>query len=53
MAHILEVMTSVCSQLNYLAKEYFGDGKARTMPKIMDSIYNSVDIASRSVPNID
>lgn len=53
MAHILEVMTSVCSQLNYLAKEYFGDGKARTMPKIMDSIYNSVDIASKSVPSID
>lgn len=53
MAHILEVMTSVCSQLNYLAKEYFGEGKARTMPKIMDSIYNSVSIASKSVPKID
>lgn len=42
MAHTFEVISSVCVQLNSLSKEYMGNGKARTMSKIMDSLCISV-----------
>ena len=50
MAHTFEVISSVCVQLNSLSKEYMGNGKARTMPKIMDSLCISV---GRSISAID
>ena len=50
MAHTFEVVSSVCSQLNSLSKEYMGNGKARTMSKIMDSLCISV---GRSISTID
>ena len=50
MAHTFEVISSVCSQLNSLSKEYMGNCKARTMSKIMDSLCISV---GRSISAID
>ena len=50
MAHTFEVISSVCSQLNSLSKEYMGNSKARTMSKIMDSLCISV---GRSISAID
>lgn len=50
MAHTFEVISSVCVQLNSLSKEYMGNGKARTMSKIMDSLCISV---GRSISAID
>lgn len=50
MAHTFEVISSVCVQLNSLSKEYMGNGKARTMPKIMDSLCISV---GRSISTIN
>lgn len=50
MAHIFEVISSVCVQLNSLSKEYMGNGKARTMSKIMDSLCISV---GRSISTIN
>lgn len=50
MAHTFEVVSSVCSQLNSLSKEYMGNGKARTMSRIMDSLCISV---GRSISTID
>lgn len=50
MAHTFEVMSSVCGQLNSLSKDYMGNGKARTMSKIMDSLCVSV---GRAVTTID
>ena len=50
MAHTFEVISSVCVQLNSLSKEYMGNGKARTMSKIMDSLCISV---GRSISTIN
>ena len=50
MAHTFEVISSVCSQLNSLSKEYMGNSKDRTMSKIMDSLCISV---GRSISAID
>jgi hypothetical protein len=50
MAHTFEIMSSVCGQLNSLSKDYMGNGKARTMSKIMDSLCISV---GRSIASID
>lgn len=52
MAHTFEVISSVCVQLNSLSKEYMGNGKARTMPKIMDSLCISVGRSISSINDI-
>lgn len=52
MAHTFEVISSVCVQLNSLSKEYMGNGKARTMPKIMDSLCISVGRSISAINDI-
>lgn len=52
MAHTFEIMSSVCGQLNSLSKEYMGNGKARTMSKIMDSLCVSVGRSIASINDI-
>ena len=52
MAHTFEVISSVCVQLNSLSKEYMGNGKARTMSKIMDSLCISVGRTISSISDI-
>lgn len=52
MAHTFEVISSVCVQLNSLSKEYMGNGKARTMSKIMDSLCISVGRSISAINNI-
>lgn len=52
MAHTFEVISSVCVQLNSLSKEYMGNCKARTMPKIMDSLCISVGRSISAINDI-
>lgn len=52
MAHTFEVISSVCVQLNSLSKEYMGNGKARTMSKIMDSLCISVGRSISAINDI-
>lgn len=52
MAHTFEVISSVCVQLNSLSKEYMGNGKARTMSRIMDSLCISVGRSISSINDI-
>lgn len=52
MTHTFEVISSVCVQLNSLSKEYMGNCKARTMPKIMDSLCISVGRSISAINDI-
>lgn len=60
MVHTIDVLSSTCTQLNVLTKEYLGISKiVRTMPKIMDSLsvatYRSVNGMTDAVidPDVD